>query len=83
MNENLKTDVADTLLISDKIPDSVGTNEPRLKSNKGANFDIMANKEIGFFLKISDLTTTDNPFVFFNDLQIDNDGYLVLEERES
>jgi len=81
MNENLNSEFADSFVKSEKIPNSVVTNEPPLKSKQGANADIMANKEEGFCLKISDLTTTNNPFVFFNDLQIDNDGYLVLEER--
>jgi len=41
----------------------------------------MAKKEPGFYLKISDLTNIDNPFVFFGNLEIDSDGYLDLEEQ--
>ena len=33
-----------------------------------------------FNLKITDLTRNDNPFVVFNDREIDSDGYLIIEE---
>ena len=36
-----------------------------------------------FNLKITDLTMSDNPFVVFNDREIDSDGYLVIEEQQS
>lgn len=35
-----------------------------------------------FNLKITDLTTSDNPFVFYESQQVDDDGYLLFEHHD-
>ncbi len=87
-NFRLQSDHArfsDKVFKSDQILKSSGTNEPPIKNRKAANSELMTTGAQGmiFNLKITDLTRNDNPFVVFNDREIDSDGYLVIEEQSS
>ena len=39
----------------------------------------LKEKQLLFNLKITDLTMIENPFVFYENLQVDDEGYLLFE----
>ena len=43
---------------------------------------IDASNQLLFNLKITDLTTTDNPFVFYENQQVDDEGYLLFNVNQ-
>ena len=42
----------------------------------------LKEKQLLFNLKITDLTMIENPFVFYENLQVDDKGYLLFERSE-
>ena len=42
----------------------------------------LKEKQLLFNLKITDLTMIENPFVFYENLQVDDQGYLLFERSE-
>ena len=42
----------------------------------------LKEKQLLFNLKITDLTMIENPFVFYENLQVDDEGYLLFERSE-
>ena len=44
--------------------------------------DLANSNKMLFNLKITDLTTSDNPFVFFENQQVDDEGYLLFVNNQ-
>ena len=48
------------------------------KLNSAGKLDVLHGGKLLFNLKITDLTRSDNPFVFYENQQVDDDGYLLF-----
>ena len=51
---------------------------PKIEAQPAPQTDKRLDGKLLFNLKITDLTRTDNPFVFYENQQVDKDGYLLF-----
>lgn len=51
---------------------------PKIDHAKHPRLDKNLDGKLLFNLKITDLTLSDNPFVFYENQQVDKDGYLLF-----